>query len=120
MATNNAPFAEDWSSYRKLVIDTLRRLDERTLEFSESLNELHTRVSLLEHADDSAEIDRLDKEMIALRVDFFQFKTKIEADASAIAGSKKTNMIWWGGIWTIVTLVVSALMGGWATQLFGG
>ena len=115
---HNPPLEEDWSSYRKLVIDTLRRLDERTLGFHESLNELHTRVTLLEKLDHADELERIDKELIQLRVDFFQYKTKAEADAAAIAGAKQTNKSWVNWIWAIGSIIMSAIISGYFAGVF--
>lgn len=120
MATtrDSAP-AEDWNSYRKLIIDTLRRLDERTLALNESLQELHTRVTVLEKEDSKDELARLDKEIIALRVEVFQFKTKDEAKKEAAAGAKRTHSQWINAIWAAAAVLFSAILNGYFLHYFG-
>lgn len=117
---DQASSIEDWGSYRKLVIDTLRRLDERTLEFHESLSDLHTRVSLIEHNDHSKEIDRLDKEIIELRKDLFRFKTTVDTERASDAGKKQALTVWGGALWAVVSLVAAAVLSGWFQKIFGG
>jgi hypothetical protein len=98
--TQSSPYSEDWSSYRKLVVDTLKRLDDRTLDIFQRLSDLTSRVNLIEHAGHDKEIARIEKLVDAVdqRVDdvetiMIELKTKL-----AGADGAKAVYMWLVGI----------------------
>lgn len=96
----SSPYSEDWSSYRKLVVDTLKRLDDRTLDTFQRLSDLTSRVHLIENNSHTRDLGRLENEINAVdgRVDDIDDQLlEITKTLAEQAGSKKV-MIWLVGI----------------------
>ena len=98
---------EGWGSYRKLIIDTLRRLDEGTHELAETQNEHDMRILTLENK-------KTDEHFIKVEAD-------IKSNNEILLGVKKALdsastqiklLISIGGLaWTIVVAIFAAWMG---------
>lgn len=101
MSTTGVPTDEDWHSYRKLVVDTLRRLDERTLEIYDDQKGIETRIQLIEKSNFAAEIKNVNVEIKNVRDAFEKFATNIEQKVSMIRGVMWTI----AAIWTVVTVL---------------
>lgn len=110
---------EDWSTYRKLVIDTLRRLDARTLEFHDSLSDIKTRIALIERGDPTDDIDRIDTLIDSLRDDLNKFKTEIVTKQAADNGSRRAFLFIGAGLLTLLNLIVTAFINGFAEKTLG-
>lgn len=96
----SSPYSEDWSSYRKLVVDTLKRLDDRTLDTFQRLSDLTSRVHLIENNSTFRDLGRLGddvKDVNARIDDIDDILTEINKTLAEQAGSKKV-MIWLVGI----------------------
>ena len=109
MATRSVdptPFAEDWSSYRKLVVDTLRRLDERTIEIYDKMTDLSQRVTILEQNDNDKEIERLEDRLTKLDDEYKDFKSEVSDKMSTTKG-----VLWAFGVgWTAITVIAQIVI----------
>lgn len=109
-STDLTPFTEDWNSYRKLVVDTLRRLDERTLEIYDKMADLSSRVTILEQIDNDKELKRLDDRITDLDDNYSDFKTEISDKVSTVKGVIWTLGISWTAITVIAQIVISIIV----------
>lgn len=97
----SSPYSEDWSSYRKLVVDTLKRLDDRTLDTFQRLSDLTSRVHLIENNNTFAkDLARIEADVKAVdgRVDDVEDQLlEVTKTLAEQAGSKKV-FVWLVGI----------------------
>jgi hypothetical protein len=113
----NAAYSEDWSSYRKLVVDTLKRLDDRTMEMYQRFFDLVGRVSALEG--NEKEIDRLEKaiECVDTKADGIKSDVgTLKVQVAEYKGFKNGAMWIIGGLWAIVAVVGSTFLKQWLTS----
>lgn len=93
----SSPYSEDWSSYRKLVVDTLKRLDDRTLDTFQRLSDLTSRVHVIENNSNigriESDVKAIDKRADDIEADINEIKTTLAEQA----GSKKV-FVWLVGI----------------------
>lgn len=101
----SSPYSEDWSSYRKLVVDTLKRLDERTMDTYQRVNDL-----AVGHAGHEKEIERIELNVDAVesRVDDVESEVdKLKTQYAENSGARAVYM-WIIGIGcTIVGFVAN-------------
>ncbi len=102
----SSPYSEDWSSYRKLVVDTLKRLDDRTLDTFQRLSDLASRVQVIEHSGHGKELARLEAQlqneinkMSTKMTDIDDEIEKINDTLSSAAGAQKV-LLWVVGVGT--------------------
>jgi len=103
-------YSEDWSSYRKLVVDTLKRLDDRTMEIYQKFFDLMGRVTALETIDVDKEISRVEKKIESVETDVEELSDNLE-DLKVELGEQKgfrQGATWIiGGIWAIASILLS-------------
>lgn len=118
MASNNNDLSEEWVAYRKLVIETLSKLDERSLELYDRVADLAGRVTALEKNRSPAqqEISNLDDAVDELDTEMKDALKRIDAledrgtNEEAIRKAIKLTV---GIFWTVTTVVI-----GWAISYF--
>lgn len=96
----SSPYSEDWSSYRKLVVDTLKRLDDRTLDTFQRLSDLTSRVHLIENNSVFKDLARQETEIKAVDSRADDIEDQIQEITKTLAeqaGSKKV-FVWLVGI----------------------
>lgn len=103
MSTNQnfATEIDDWSVYRRLVVDTLKRLDERTAELHNRQTQDGNRILQIEGrlADLKNVEDKLDKHSAEL--------TNIKSERSTEKTIRRLLLVIGGGAWTIITVGIS-------------
>ena len=93
--------SETWGAYRKLVVETLRRLDERTLKMNDTQNKQESRIFVIEQKRYDDRLDDLDESVAT-----------IEKKMSEQKGRQGIIMIIAGGIWGIAVLLINAMLDG--------
>lgn len=101
MSNTNASI-EDWNVYRKLVVDTLRRLDERTTELHNNFNEARSDIVLIKNR--IADMDAIESDISTIRKDISSINTERNTEKTL----RKVFLIIGGGVWTVVTIGLSA------------
>lgn len=99
---------ETWGAYRKLIIETLRRLDERTLELNDGQNAHETRIVLLENKKPEEKIDDLKKSVETLKTTVDGINTQLNVDKGKRTMLNVLLNLGWG----IVVIFISAVMNG--------
>ncbi len=104
------PFAEDWSSYRKLVVDTLRRLDERTQQIYDDMADLTNRVFILEKSGQDKDIEKLDDRVTKVHDDYLVFKAEVNNKLATSKGALWAIGVGWTAITTIASIIISIVV----------
>jgi predicted RNase H-like nuclease (RuvC/YqgF family) len=109
--------SEEWVSYRKLVIETLSKLDDRSLELFDRVSEVSGRVTNLEKAIN--EFPNIIEQDVAELREARKENTKrietLERESASRSGMQKVGTWIVRGLWAIVTVVV----GGAITYIVG-
>lgn len=110
--TNNI---EDWNVYRKLVVDSLKRLDEKTLELHQRLDQQSLKQHTLETK--ASEIDKLHERTDELADRIYTVSQSVASINSERTTEKVVRRILFvvgGGIWSILLIGASA----WINHIF--
>ena len=111
---NSSSDSEEWIAYRKLVIDTLSKLDERSIELYGKMADLTARVNALENSGGSskeieyieASVETLDSRVTAVETNVSSLNT-----TRAIGAARNDAILWIGGIiWTTITVGLALLI----------
>ena len=100
--SNTNTSIEDWNVYRKLVVDTLRRLDERTTELHNNFTEARSDIVLLKNR--IAVMDTIEDNLANIRADIGKINTERNTEKTL----RKVFLIIGGGVWTVITIALSA------------
>lgn len=92
---------ETWGAYRKLIVETIRRLDERTLEMHDVQNKQESRIFVIEQKNYDSRLkeleDKLEKITIAMGED---------------RGRRTIINVLIGGGWAIGLLLLNSVIDG--------
>lgn len=119
MGANNNDLSEEWISYRKLVIETLSKLDDRSLELYDRVADLAARVHVLESAKNSSrDIDLINESLDDLDGDLKSVTSRITVIETEL--TKKTTISavfsWIGkSMWALLAVAIGA-----ASSYFAG
>jgi hypothetical protein len=92
---------ETWGAYRKLIVDTLKRLDDRTMEIYTTQSKHETRLSVIESLDSENKLKELEEDVETLK------GRQKETDG------KKSVIVWLiGGIASIATSIITLVADG--------
>lgn len=93
---------DDWSVYRRLVVDTLKRLDERTAELHNQQTIDGNKILLIDNR--LKDLDQVEKDIEALNTKVSNINTERSTEKSV----RKVFLIMGAGLWSLVTIAISA------------
>jgi len=101
MSTTQSSELDDWTVYRRLVVDTLKRLDERTAELHLRQSLDGNRILLIESR--LADLLAVEAQLIS----HSKSLSDITSERSTEKTIRRLMLIIGGGFWTIVTIALS-------------
>lgn len=93
---------DDWSVYRRLVVDTLKRLDERTAELHQQQTLDGNKILLIDNR--LKDLDQVEKDIEALNTKVNNINTERSTEKSV----RKIFLSLGAALWSVVTIVISA------------
>lgn len=108
MPINQSTEMDDWSVYRRLVVDTLQRLDERTAELHQHQSTDSNRILLIERR--MPDLDDVENSITNIN----KAIDNIVSERSTEKTIRKILLVVGGGAWTIFTILLTV----WGKTLF--
>lgn len=108
MSISHDHVEDGWNTYRRLVVDTLQRLDERTDDLYHAYVAISSQMMRAEQSISNLETSAATNAEKISAID--NSVKKIQAERIAEKTRSKTLLYLGGGLWTLITIGVTALI----------